>query len=210
MSNENLITLPDKLGRKINSMGITNIRTDSSGKPTFKYTKEELTKVTKLTYGYDHNERYDNNDGYDHNDLYDALVGIEFLPNLEKLWVRCNDVTLSEVRKSSISEKDVESIEQCGKLSELAIVNQSKIHKIYLGNLKKLKYLNVSCNYNLCEVLGIDQCSELEKLYISGNESLMCVAGLQEAILNNNLSTQELDIRLFPSVIRVIFFTGYV
>lgn len=193
MSNENLITLPDKLGRKINSMWITNIRTDSSGKPTFKYTEEELAKVTKLDYS------------SGNSDLYDALVGIEFLPNLQKLYVVCDDVTCSEVRKSSISEKDVESIEQCGKLSELAIINQSKIHKIYLGNLKKLSSLWIRCNYNLCEISGIEQCNDLKNLEIRGNESLMCVSRLQEAILNNNLSMPHLDIRLFPSVIRVIF-----
>ena len=155
-----------------------------------RFTKEELAKITELKIENPHK-----------GDLKD----IEFFTNLRHLSITSTQddkyINLEKVR--SISDNEISGIEKCKNLESLTIVNQTGITDIDLGDLPKLKEVNINNNTNLETISGIDNLSKLEQLSCYGNISLQNIKNLDKAIIQNkgNLKGMNLDVLLFPKAI---------
>lgn len=156
----------------------------------FRFTQEELSKITELKLT---------------NPVSGRLEGVELLPNLRRLYVESttNDEYTASRYISSIGDKDVCSIEKCKNLEILSIINQSNITEIDLSQLTKLKELNINKNTNLETIDGLDKLKKLESLSCYGNISLQNIENLDKAIIQNkdNLIDMNLDVQLFPKAI---------
>ena len=155
-----------------------------------RFTKEELAKITELKI---------------ENPYKGDLKDIEIFTNLRHLSIISTRddkyINLEKVR--SIGDNETSGIEKCKNLESLTIVNQTGITDIDLGELPKLKEININNNTNLETISGIDKLSQLEQLSCYGNISLQHIENLDKAIIQNkdSLKGMNLDVLLFPKAI---------
>ena len=191
MSND-LISIPLSLGlvlqEELKKLNIEP-RVDKYGMRTPQFTREELEKITSLTF---------------ENPTRGELIGIDLLPNLKSLTIKStgHGSYTQEKNLYSISNEDARFISKCKNLEFLEISNQTKLEYIDVGKLEKLKVLDLTNNSRLESLDGLDLLTNLYEIDCIGNESLTMLENLDEVILKNSeLCDLKLDLLLYPDAI---------
>jgi len=155
------------------------------------FTKQELEMITELTI----------------RDL-DDVSGIEYLPNLRKLYI--HSINYSEfVSGNSVyfnahinQIRDFSFIGKLKSLEVLHIENDVNVSGLDISELENLKELYLIHNPNLTELVGLEQLGHLQKVMVYGNNinsELDIIRYMENTIAT---SPNILDVNMYENIIK--------
>lgn len=129
-----------------------------------------------------------------------SLEGIEHLKNLKVLRLLGANKDDFSYRQSNNDIVDFTPISRLSSLVELVIWHDNNIKSLDVSSLSNLRVLNLSTNYNLTEIVGLDKIRSLKSIYITGSRvsSIGSPTGYIEA--TKNASVNVLDIKMYEPI----------
>lgn len=192
MKEANLIKLPPGIGlivvKELRKKGhVPRLR--PGGCLSLEFTQEELNSIEELEVV---------------NRIEADFIGISNLKGLKSLSINTYGRPCYKSLKDTCSISDRQTIEICKltSLENLKINNQTNLSHIDLGDLVNLRSFTINNNINLREIAGLENLKKLESITCYGNTSLLKIDNLNECIMKNELDALNLDVLLYPEVIK--------
>lgn len=126
----------------------------------------------------------------------DSLDGIENLRNLKILRLLGANLDNFSVLNSLNNIIDFSNIKKLKSLENLVIWHDNNIKSLDITGLN-LKNLTLISNHNLTEIIGIDQMSSLERIYIVGSDISNIGCSLRYLRVTKNAKENVLDLKMF-------------